>query len=167
VSGTPAIVRWSARSRDARDTAVIGEVFGRAAPDGTLILLEGPLGAGKTTFTQGVGAGCGVREPVTSPTYNLILRYAGDRPFTHVDLYRLGDASELATLDLDAILEGSGVTCVEWPELLGNRYDPPWARVRIDPESGHAGTRRIRCELAGERWEAAIAALAGHGEAAR
>ena len=166
MSEASATVRWSARSRDARDTAAIGEVLGRAAPDGALILLEGPLGAGKTTFAQGVGAGCGVREPVTSPTYNLILRYAGDRPFTHVDLYRLGDASELATLDLDAILEASGVTCVEWPELLGDRYDSPWARVRIGPESAHAGTRRIRCELAGEGWEAAIAALAGHGEPA-
>jgi tRNA threonylcarbamoyladenosine biosynthesis protein TsaE len=166
VSGEPATVRWSARSCDAGETAAIGEALGSAAPDGALILLEGPLGAGKTTFAQGVGAGCGVREPVTSPTYNLILRYSGDRPFTHVDLYRLGDESELETLDLDAILEGSGVTCVEWPELLGNRYDAPWARVRIEPESGHAGPRRILCELAGEGWEAAIAALAGRGEPA-
>ena len=164
MSGATATVRWSARSRDARETAAIGEALGRAAPDGALILLEGPLGAGKTTFAQGVGAGCGVREPVTSPTYNLILRYEGDRPFTHVDLYRLGDASEMETLDLDAILAGSGVTCVEWPELLGDRHDAPWARVRIEPESGHAGPRRIRFELVGEEWEAAIASLAGHGE---
>ena len=113
-----------------------------------------------------MGAGCGVREPVTSPTYNLILRYDGDRPFTHVDLYRLGDASELETLDVDAILEGRGVTCVEWPELLGNRHEGHWARVRIEPESGHAGPRRIRCELSGGKWEAAIAALAGYGEPA-
>lgn len=166
MSEAPATVRWSARSRDARETAAIGEALGRGAPDGALILLEGPLGAGKTTLAQGVGAGCGVREPVTSPTYNLMLRYDGDRPFTHVDLYRLGDRSELATLDLEAILEGSGVTCVEWPELLGDRHDAPWARVHIGPESGHAGPRRIRCELAGEGWEAAIAALAGHGEPA-
>jgi tRNA threonylcarbamoyladenosine biosynthesis protein TsaE len=164
VNRAPATVRWSARSRDARETAAIGEALGRTAPDGALILLEGPLGAGKTTFAQGVGAGCGVREPITSPTYNLILRYAGQRPFTHVDLFRLGDASELETLDLDAILEGSGVTCIEWPDLLGDRHGTPWACVRIEPESGHAGPRRIRCEFAGERWEAAIAALVGHGE---
>ncbi len=166
MSRAPATVGRSARSRDARETAAIGESFGRTAPDGALILLEGPLGAGKTTFAQGVGAGCGVREPVTSPTYNLILRYEGERPFTHVDLYRLGDASELETLDLDAILGGSGVTCVEWPELLGDRHETPWARVRIEPESGHAGPRRIRCELAGERWEATIAELSGHPEPA-
>ncbi|HJU87121.1 MAG TPA: tRNA (adenosine(37)-N6)-threonylcarbamoyltransferase complex ATPase subunit type 1 TsaE [Gemmatimonadota bacterium] len=164
MSRAPAIVRWSARSRDPAETAAIGETLGRTAPDGALILLEGPLGAGKTTFAQGVGAGCGVREPVTSPTYNLILRYSGERTFTHVDLYRLADASELETLDLDAILGGSGVTCVEWPGILGDRHDPPWARVSIEPVSGHAGLRIVRCELAGESWEPAIAALAACGE---
>lgn len=161
----PAIVRWSARSRDAGETAAIGETLGRTAPDGALILLEGRLGAGKTTFAQGVGAGCGVDEAVTSPTYNLILRYSGERTFTHVDLYRLTDASELDTLDVDAILGGSGVTCVEWPEILGDRHDPPWARVRIETGSDHAGPRSIRCEFAGENWERAIAALASRAEA--
>lgn len=141
----------------------MGEALGRTAPDGALVLLEGPLGAGKTTFAQGVGAGCGVREPITSPTYNLILRYAGERPFTHVDLYRLADASELETLDLDAILGGSGVTCVEWPALLGDAVDPPWARVRMAPVPAAAGARRIQWELAGEGWDAAVTALAPNG----
>jgi tRNA threonylcarbamoyladenosine biosynthesis protein TsaE len=163
VSDGPAIVRWSARSRDPGHTAALGETLGRTAPDGALILLEGPLGAGKTTFAQGVGAGCGVREPVTSPTYNLILRYAGDRPFTHVDLYRLEDAAELDTLDLDAVLGGSGVTCVEWPELLGGRPDVPWARVRITPEPGAPAARGIGFAFAGEGWGDAIAALGGAG----
>lgn len=139
----------------------MGATLGRTAPDGALILLEGPLGAGKTTFAQGVGEGCGVRDPITSPTYNLILRYAGNRPFTHVDLYRLEDASELDTLDLDDVLGGSGVTCVEWPELLGERHDPPWVRVGLAPESGHAGPRRVGFEFTGEGWEAAMRALAG------
>ena len=164
MSRAPAFVRWGARSRDARGTAAIGATLGRTAPEGALILLEGPLGAGKTTFAQGVGAGCGVREPITSPTYNLILRYSGERPFTHVDLYRLDDPTELETLDLDAILGAGGVTCVEWPAVLGDRLDPPWARVRIEPEAGHAGPRRIRCELAGEGWERAVAALAAYEE---
>jgi tRNA threonylcarbamoyladenosine biosynthesis protein TsaE len=148
-------------TRDAEGTAAIGEALGRAAPEGALILLEGPLGAGKTTFSQGVGAGCGVRDPVTSPTYNLVLHYAGDRPFTHVDLYRLEDATQLETLDLEEAIGGSGVTCVEWPELLGDWLAPPLARVRISPEPGER--RGIRGVLVGEGWEAALSLLAVRG----
>jgi tRNA threonylcarbamoyladenosine biosynthesis protein TsaE len=128
-----------------------------------VILLEGPLGAGKTTLAQGVGAGCGVSDRVTSPTFNLILHYRGDRPFTHVDLFRLQDAEELATLDLEETLSGSGVTCVEWPELIEGDVETPWARVRISLESGPSGPRRLQGELAGEGWEATRAALAERG----
>jgi tRNA threonylcarbamoyladenosine biosynthesis protein TsaE len=159
VSGAPSRDRWSARSANARETAAIGEALGRTAPDGAVILLEGPLGAGKTTLAQGVGAGCGVREPVTSPTYNLILQYGGDRPFNHVDLFRLADPSALETLDLEGVLDGPGVTCVEWPGLIENVVRPPWARVRIFAVAGPAGPRRVEGELVGEGWGAARAAL--------
>ena len=159
----PAHPRWSARSRNAKETAAIGAALGRSAPNGAVILLEGPLGAGKTTFAQGVAEGCGVREPVTSPTYNLVLHYLGERPFTHVDLFRLADARELASLDLEELLEGPGVTCVEWPAILEPRVEPPWARVRISPESKPAGPRRLEGELAGRGWERASMALAALG----
>ncbi|HEY7472070.1 MAG TPA: tRNA (adenosine(37)-N6)-threonylcarbamoyltransferase complex ATPase subunit type 1 TsaE [Gemmatimonadota bacterium] len=163
MSGAPTRARWSARSRDARATAAIGEALGRTAPEGAVILLEGPLGAGKTTLAQGVGMGCGVREPVTSPTYNLVLQYRGDRRFTHVDLFRLADARALETLDLEEVLEGPGVTCVEWPGLIDGVVRPPSARVRISAEAGSAGPRRVEGELVGEGWEDALAALAALG----
>ena len=160
----PALARrWSVRSDDPGRTAAIGAALGRAAPDGTVILLEGPLGAGKTTLAQGIGAGCGVREPITSPTYNLVLRYEGDRTFTHVDLYRIENPAGLETLDLDEILDGEGVTCVEWPTLLADRVRPPWARVRIAVEPGPEAARRLVGELAGRGWEAAGAALEALG----
>ena len=159
MSGATAAARWSVVTRDAEETAAIGEVLGRAAPEGALILLEGPLGAGKTTFAQGVGAGCGVRDPGTSPTYNLVLQYAGDRPFTHVDLYRLEGVAQLETLDLEDVLGGSGVTCVEWPDLLGDAPAPPWARVRIAPQSGDPGQRLLRGVLAGDGWEVVLSML--------
>jgi tRNA threonylcarbamoyladenosine biosynthesis protein TsaE len=162
VSVAVASAGWSVVTPDAEKTAAIGAVLGRAAPDGALILLEGPLGAGKTTFAQGVGAGCGVRDPVTSPTYNLILDYVGDRRFTHIDLYRIEDATELETLGLEEVLGGSGVTCVEWPELLGESPEPPWARVRISP-AGSAGARRLRGVLGGEGWETALSMLVERG----
>lgn len=162
MSRAGASARWSVRTGSARETAALGEEFGRSAPAGALLLLEGPLGAGKTTFAQGVGAGCGVRDPVTSPTYNLVLHYAGDRLFTHVDLYRLEEASELETLDLEDALGGSGLTCVEWPALLGEAPASPWGRIRIAHEAGLAG-RRLEGELVGEGWEATLAALAERG----
>ena len=160
MSRAEASVRWSVGTGSAQETAVIGEALGRTAPAGAVILLEGPLGAGKTTFAQGVGTGCGVRDPVTSPTYNLVLHYTGDRPFTHVDLYRLEEATELETLDLEDALGGRGVTCVEWPALLGDAVASPWARVRISPAP--AG-RWLEGELVGEGWEGTLAALTGSG----
>ncbi|HET9333276.1 MAG TPA: tRNA (adenosine(37)-N6)-threonylcarbamoyltransferase complex ATPase subunit type 1 TsaE [Gemmatimonadota bacterium] len=161
MSEGPTAAGWSARSRGPGESAAIGEALGRLAPDGALILLEGVLGAGKTTLAQGIGAGCGVAEPITSPTYNLILHYRGRRPFTHVDLYRLEDESQLASLDLEEMLGGDGVTCVEWPAFAERHVEPPWARVRITPEDGPEAPRRIEIELAGEGWEKARSALVG------
>ena len=162
-AAAPERIRWSARSRDAGETAAIGAALGRTAPDGAVILLEGPLGSGKTALAQGVGAGCGVSEPVTSPTYNLILHYDGERSFTHVDLYRLADPVELETLDLDEVLEGGGVTCVEWPSLLAARVRAPYARVRIAVDAALDSGRRLDGELTGRGWLAAREALTALG----
>ena len=77
------------------DTRRLGRVFGRSSPDGAVLLVEGDLGAGKTTFAQGVAEGCGVAGPVSSPTYNLVLHHPGRRPFVHADFYRLAGPEEL------------------------------------------------------------------------
>lgn len=140
----------------------LGRCFGEAAPDGAVLLLEGPLGAGKTTFAQGVGQGCGVREPIASPTYNLVLAYAGRRPFTHVDLYRLERRDELATLDLDAVLHGEGVTCVEWPRWLTGYVGEPRAEIEIAPLPG-GPERRVAGLLVGAGWDAVRACIAAIG----
>src|SRR5271165_6762886 len=84
---------------------------------GDLIIMSGPLGSGKTTLTQGIGAGLGVRGPVTSPTFVIARVHPGPTPLVHVDAYRLGSALELDDLDLDADTDMS-VTIVEWGEGL-------------------------------------------------
>lgn len=151
------------RTSSPRQTREAGRAFGRHAPEGAIVLLAGSLGAGKTTFAQGVAEGCGVSGPVASPTYNLILHHAGDRPFTHVDLYRLGDVSELETLDLDEILSAEGVTCVEWPGPIADLAPPPRAHVRLDRQPDES--RTVSIALEGEGWERVREALEGGGAA--
>jgi tRNA threonylcarbamoyladenosine biosynthesis protein TsaE len=159
------VLRWSAIASDAAATGGLGRALGRAAPDGATILLDGPLGAGKTTLAQGVARGCGVEVPVASPTYTLVLHYHGRRPFTHVDLYRLADSAALATLDLDEILGGDGVTCIEWPALVRSAVVPPWAEIAIERAASaeHPERRHITGRCVGEGWRGALDALHAAG----
>jgi tRNA threonylcarbamoyladenosine biosynthesis protein TsaE len=112
---------------------------------GDLVILSGELGAGKTTFTQGLAEGLGVRGPITSPTFVIARVHpslTGRAPLVHVDAYRLGSLAELDDLDLDASVEDS-VTVVEWGEgkaevLAGERLE-----VRIERPSGDDDARVI------------------------
>lgn len=107
-----------ATARDAAQTRAAGERFARGLGAGDLVILSGELGAGKTTFTQGVAEGLGVRGPVTSPTYVIAHVHpslVGGPALVHVDAYRIGSLAELDDLDLDASVEDS-VTVVEWGE---------------------------------------------------
>jgi tRNA threonylcarbamoyladenosine biosynthesis protein TsaE len=110
---------------------------------GDLVVLSGDLGAGKTTLTQGVGAGLGVRHDVTSPTFVIARVHppAGDGPaLVHVDAYRLSSLAEVDDLDLDASLADS-VTVVEWGEglveaLADDRLEIRLRRPRGDEDGG-------------------------------
>jgi tRNA threonylcarbamoyladenosine biosynthesis protein TsaE len=140
----------------------LGERLASGLRAGDLILLEGELGAGKTTFTRGIGRGLGARGAVTSPTFVLAREHptqAGP-PLVHVDAYRLGSAAELDDLDLD--LDGS-IVVVEWP---AERIDADaWLRLRItrppagDPDA-EAEPRTIVIDALGDRWDPVVAALA-------
>jgi tRNA threonylcarbamoyladenosine biosynthesis protein TsaE len=132
---------------------------------GDLITLSGPLGAGKTTLTQGIGAGLGVRGPITSPTFVIArvhppLAGGPGTPLVHVDAYRLGSALELDDLDLDAST-GTSVTVVEWGEGLAEGLADDRLEITIEPvgaretdagddDGDHPRTVRIRG--VGPRW---------------
>ena len=126
-------------TRAAATTAEM-EAFGRELAaelrPGDLVVLTGPLGAGKTTLTRGIGAGLGVRGPVTSPTFVLARTHpslVGGAPLVHVDAYRLASALELDDLDIDF---ARSVTVVEWGEGMLDGVSPSWLDVRIERPTG-------------------------------
>ena len=120
------------------DTRALGAALAALLLPGDLVVLIGPLGAGKTALTQGIGAGLGVTG-VTSPTFVIAREHHGGRlPLVHVDAYRLGSALELDDLDLDSALEDC-VTVVEWGEGLAERLAESWLEVRLARGGGDTG----------------------------
>jgi tRNA threonylcarbamoyladenosine biosynthesis protein TsaE len=120
---------------------------------GDLVVLTGPLGAGKTTLVQGIGEGLGVRGPVTSPTFVIARVHPsadGGPDLVHADAYRLGSRAEVDDLDLDADLERS-VTVVEWGEGLVEELADSHLEVSI--EIGNGDSRAVRLVGRGGRWE--------------
>lgn len=139
----------------------LGARLAALARPGDLVVLAGPLGAGKTVLVQGIAAGLGVPGPVTSPTFVLARVHTGGRlPLVHVDAYRLGGVAEVDDLDLDADTDVA-LTVVEWGagrvEQLANEH----LRVDIDrPEGDEAGeARRVRLVPTGPDWSARLGSL--------
>lgn len=102
----------------AEATHAFGAALAPLLSPGDVLLLTGDLGAGKTQLTKGLATGLGVAEPITSPTFNILLVHEGRLPLYHLDLYRLEHAEELEDLDYFGTLEGDGVAVVEW----GDRF---------------------------------------------
>jgi len=133
--------RLVCRCRAETDTVALGERIGARLLEGDLLLLSGPLGAGKTVLVRGIATGAGA-EPssVRSPTFVLHHVYLGRRlRLHHLDLYRLGPRPDLATLDLDTLLE-TGAVVIEWGELA-DLTGMDVVRVVLDIEND--GTRTV------------------------
>ena len=114
------------------DTRALGAGVAALLRPGDLVVLVGPLGAGKTALTQGIGAGLDVAEPVTSPTFVIARVHHGGRvPLVHVDAYRLGSVADVDDLDLDVTV-ASSVTVVEWGQGLVEQLADEHLEVRID-----------------------------------
>lgn len=117
------------------DTRAFGKALAALLRPGDLLVLSGPLGAGKTALAQGIGAGLGVNGPVTSPTFVIARVHRGPVPMVHADAYRLGDVAdprgEVDALDLDAELDES-VVLVEWGEGLVEQLADAHLLVRIE-----------------------------------
>ena len=158
--GSPPAELRIATDGDMRD---LGRRLAALLRAGDLVILAGPLGAGKTTLVQGIGAGLGVRGPVTSPTFVIARVHpavAGPGPLgpalVHADAYRLGSIGEVDDLDLDTDA-ASAVTVVEWGTGLAEVLAEDRLEITIEPDrDGDARTVRINAH--GARWNGALTA---------
>lgn len=121
---------------------------------GDLVILDGDLGSGKTTFVQGLGAALGIDEPITSPTFVIARCYRGpSTDLVHVDAYRLGSALELDDLDLDADVDAS-VTVVEWGSGKVEQLAADRLVIRVERSDAADDERRsVVIEGVGARWD--------------
>lgn len=134
------------------DTQAVGRRLGAVLQPADLVILTGDLGAGKTTFTQGLGEGLGVRGPITSPTFVIARVHPSvvDGPeLVHVDAYRLGDSTELDDLDLDTDLE-EAVTVVEWGSGLAEALSND--RLELSLHRAADDVRTLTVTPVGRRW---------------
>jgi tRNA threonylcarbamoyladenosine biosynthesis protein TsaE len=137
------------------DTRALGRALADLLQPGDLLVLAGPLGAGKTALTQGIGAGLGVPGTVTSPTFVLARVHRGGRlPLVHVDAYRLASMADVDDLDLDATA-GESVTVVEWGHGLVEQLAEEHLVVELDRRDDDVRTARL--VPAGPGWEQRLA----------
>lgn len=139
-------MKLSLTTRSPEETEALGETLGRVAVPGTVVALQGPLGAGKTVFTKGIAKGLQVPTPryVSSPTFTIHKVYQGRLTLHHLDLYRLAGGSELEDLGLEDALGGSGVCVIEWPDVFFDMIPQDRILVRLSVVSPEE--RRLEVE---------------------
>ena len=109
----------------------LGRAIAQTAEAHDLLLLNGDLGAGKTTLTQGIGRALGIKRPVKSPTFTIVREYPEARlPLYHMDFYRLED-DDLSSIDLNAYLAEPGIVVIEWPEIVQEQLPETFLEVTI------------------------------------
>lgn len=158
---------WTSATEE--HTRRLGEALGRVLRPGDVVGLVGVLGAGKTTFVQGVALGLGVRGYVASPTFTLVREYQGRLRLYHVDLFRI-DAKELDAIGFDDLLDAGGAVVVEWADRAVDRLPQDCLWVII--EGSGEQPRTLRVQAAGpesatllSKWEAELEAQrAGTGD---
>ncbi len=139
-------------SHNREETVALAGNFARHLKAGDIILLRGDLGAGKTTFTQGLSKGLRVNEAdVNSPTFILMNYYEGKLPVYHFDFYRINKMEELATVDLEEYFYGRGVCVIEWPERLGDLAPKEYFQVHLEHKS--ETQRSLSFSAAGDKFK--------------
>ena len=142
-------------SFSAEETYALGEKIGQEAKPGQVYTLIGDLGGGKTGFTQGVAAGLGITEPVSSPTFTIVQIYEeGRMPFYHFDVYRIGDPEEMEEVGFEDCIYGEGLCLIEWANLIEEILPPAYTQVRIEKDLSRGfDYRKITLTRIGEAQE--------------
>lgn len=115
--------------KNIKETEAIGEIIAGILEKGTIICLDGDLGAGKTTLTQFIAKKFGVDEYVTSPTFTIIKEYEGNLPFYHMDVYRIESEEDMYDLGFEEYIYSDGITIIEWANNIINML--PNNRINI------------------------------------
>ena len=122
-------------SYSAAETFAYGKALGEKAAQGEVYSLTGDLGVGKTVFTQGVAAGLGITEPVSSPTFTILHSYEEGRiPLYHFDVYRIGDVEEMEEIGYEDCFYGEGVCLVEWADQIQEILPEDCIRIIIEKD---------------------------------
>lgn len=122
-------------SFSAKDTRDLGFKLGEQVMPGQVYTLIGDLGVGKTVFTQGLAAGLGITEAVSSPTFTIVQVYEEGRiPFYHFDVYRIGDVEEMDEIGYEDYVYGNGVSLIEWANLIEEILPDQYCRITIEKD---------------------------------
>ena len=148
-----------ATTRSPDETRALGRAIAALLEPGDVVLLAGDLGAGKTTFAQGLAEGLGVTEPVVSPTFTLAREYEGRLKMVHVDVYRLDHASEILDLGLEDLAGDDGVTVVEWGDVAAGFVPGEHLVVQLDAVPDDDSARAVTVDPVAGSWRARSAAL--------
>ena len=136
-------------SKTALETKKLAERLAGFLFAGSLITLTGQLGAGKTTFTQGLGKGLNIEKNITSPTFTLLKIYQGDLPLYHIDAYRLEGLSQ--DLGFEDYIESDGVCVIEWSQFISDLL--PEDRINIEINILEDDKRELLITASGEKYE--------------
>ena len=123
------------------DTEIVGKIISQNLEKGTVLCLDGDLGAGKTTLTQFIAKKFGVNEYITSPTFTIIKEYEGKLPFYHMDVYRIDSEDDMYDLGYEEYIYSEGITIIEWSQKIKNML--PENRINIDIQRGSDDNTRI------------------------
>ncbi len=143
------VTEYQLLCKNEQETRQLAEEIGRRLVPGSVVALEGDLGAGKTTFTKGIAKRLGVTRTVNSPTFTIMKQYKGNMPLYHMDVYRIENEDE--DFGFEEFFEGDGVTIVEWAHLIKTQLPDELLTLYLYHEGDEQ--RRIKAVPQGEFYE--------------